>query len=206
MQISRQGGSLCLSRYPFSAVIKSMSCVGIRKRRATAFPNSAGEKTPVAFLWSLTEQKAPSKSTSNSEGGFLGHVPYTSQKRTTQLLSDVLTQLPVDTHKRTSDSAHTINDQKRLHRMKARCLERSNSCQVLAWSRWQEIVEKYLSASTPGGHDACVARTAHPDVSFFFNRREAFVSQTQTKERLQHVCPSWRSNLPEALRAPERCE
>ena len=50
-------------------------------------------------------EKTPSKSTSNSEGGFLGHcasgpVPSTSQNRATQSLSDVLMQLPADTRTR----------------------------------------------------------------------------------------------------------
>ena len=53
----------------------------------------------------VSSVKTSSKSTSNSEGGFLGHcasnpVPSTSKKRATQTLSDVLMQLPADTRTR----------------------------------------------------------------------------------------------------------
>ena len=45
--------------------------------------------------------------------------------------------------------------------MEDRRLERSTSCQILAVESLEKRVETYLSESTPGGHGACVARTAH---------------------------------------------
>ena len=55
--------------------------------------------------------------------GTLRVVASSSQNRAMQPLSDVLVHLPADT---------------RTHRMDDRCQERSNSCQVLAWSRRQK--------------------------------------------------------------------
>ena len=61
----------------------------------------------------VSSEKTSSKSTSNSEGGLLGHcasnpVPSTSQNRAKQTQSDVLMQLPA------SESVHLVNDEQRL--------------------------------------------------------------------------------------------
>ena len=44
--------------------------------------------------------------------------------------------------------------------MEDRRLERSTSCEILAWSLWQKDRDE-PSESTPGEHGACVSRTAH---------------------------------------------
>ena len=178
---------LCLSRYPFSAVIMTMSCADTR--RATAFPYSAGKKRnrvvrqpnirAVAFSWSSTETGLVNDAEVNIAGVFgedllQKHEQYRRRLPGTLCVrpcsfyitkscnaTTVLMQQPADTRTCSLWFCALRKRRAAAHPMDDCCLERSNSCQILAWSRWQKKIEKYLSEGTPGVHGACVACTAY---------------------------------------------